>query len=86
MRTIHQLCSVLRQQAELERILEGERRQLPWQHISALAALTLGEALGISSSCDVTPFGRLPFLHRFASCALAQALCVIPAPEPVLAC
>jgi hypothetical protein len=32
-------------QAQLERVLEGESRQLPWQHLAILFGLTLGEML-----------------------------------------
>jgi hypothetical protein len=32
-------------QAQLERVLEGESRQLPWQHLTILFGLTLGAAL-----------------------------------------
>ena len=46
--TSHIVCNVhmlVELQAQLERVLEGESRQLPWQHLAILFGLTLGEML-----------------------------------------
>lgn len=56
-------------QAQLERILEGESRQLPWQHIATLVGLTLG---GRYLECRMPDMHIILALHCTLACIHAR--------------